>query len=266
MTVLQAVILGLIQGLTEFLPVSSSGHLVLAQEILNVHIIDDITFEVFVHFGTVLSIITVFWHRIGVLLRSPIQVIQKKQRNRDFDVVVFIGFATIPAVIVGLLFKDPIESAFDNYLIVSCALLVTAAILFFTRFVPDQSDCLSAWKSIVIGIAQAFAIIPGISRSGSTICTALYLKVDKQEAAEFSFLMAIPVILGATLLKTKDILETGTAWDTLLPILAGTLAAYASGVVAIKLLLEVVKRGKLEYFAYYCALVGLTGIGWSVLS
>lgn len=266
MTILQAIILGLVQGLTEFLPVSSSGHLVLAQEILGIHTINDITFEVFVHFGTVLSIVTVFWRRIGVLLWSPVVVFREKRRNVDFDVVIYIIVTTIPAVVIGLLFKDQIESAFDSYILVSIALLGTAVILWFTRFLADHDGRLNLPKSIAIGFAQALAIIPGISRSGSTICMALYLKVSRETAAEFSFLMAIPVILGATLLKIKDLIASQPSFESLLPILIGTIMAYLSGYVAIKILLAVVKQGKLEYFAYYCLVVGLTGIGFGVFS
>ncbi|PEN06993.1 UDP-diphosphatase [Longimonas halophila] len=261
----EAALLGLVQGLTEFLPVSSSGHLVLGQHVLGIEEAG-ITFEVFVHFGTVLSILTVYGRDVLDLLReagsalaAPAEIPERYAENDTFRLGVFILITLIPTGLVYVLFKEPLEAAFGDPRLASGMLFVTGVLLLLTLLRPNPKGRLSSLKAFVVGIAQSAAMIPGISRSGSTICVALYQNVKPEQAANFSFLMLLPVVLGATLLKGLELVEQGAtvAW---LPLLLGTLIAYASGVVAIKLMIDFVKRGNLQYFAYYCFLIGGLGL------
>lgn len=268
MTWWQAAILGLVQGLTEFLPVSSSGHLVLGQYLLGLDsaMADDVTFEVFVHFGTTLSILVVYRERIASIIRSVFKTIAKPskfmwryERSDNLRTAIFILISMIPTGLVYVLFKDRLEAAFGDPRTVCMMLIFTGVLLLLTllRRNPDGENTLL--KSILIGIAQAAAMTPGISRSGSTICTAIYMNVDREEAANFSFLMVLPVILGATLLKTLEMLEVGVSRD-ILPILLGTVVAFVSGIAAIKLVLNFVRRGGLQYFAIYLFIAGGLGL------
>jgi undecaprenyl-diphosphatase len=268
MTWWEAVLLGLVQGLTEFLPVSSSGHLVLGQHLLGLDAeqASDVTFEVFVHFGTVLSILTVYGRDVrdliveatGALL-APTSVPDRYRERDTFRLGVFILVTLVPTGIVYVLFKDPLEAAFGSPRLACGMLLVTGLLLLLTLLRPNPGGALSPLKALVVGIAQSAAMIPGISRSGATICTALYQNVRPEQAANFSFLMLLPVVLGATLLKGLDLVEQGATVEWL-PLLLGTLVAYVSGVVAIKLMIDFVKRGNLQYFAYYCFAVGGLGL------
>ena len=266
MSWLEAVLLGLVQGLTEFLPVSSSGHLVLGQRLLGLEADGGIVFEVFVHFGTVLSIVTVYHRRIvdlvketfGALLR-PSEVRARYGASADLRFVGYILITLVPTGIVYVLFKDSLEAAFDEPRLVCAMLLVTGLLLLLTLLRPHPDGSLSPGKAFLVGVAQSAAMIPGISRSGATICTALYQNVTPEQAANFSFLMLLPVVLGATLLKGLEI-AGGTVVIGWVPLLVGTLVAYASGVLAIRLMLDFVRRGNLQYFAYYCFAVGTAGL------
>lgn len=268
MTWWQAALLGLVQGLTEFLPVSSSGHLVLGQYLLglNTEGAGDITFEVFVHFGTVLSILTVYWRQVldiigetfGALVK-PGEWKQRYETSDGFRFGLFILITMIPTGIVYLLLKDWLEAAFEDPRFVSGALLVTGLLLLLTILRKNPEGRLNPLKAFVIGVAQAAAMIPGISRSGATICTALYQNVSPEKAANFSFLMSLPVIVGATLIKALDLFETGATMGAL-PLIVGTLVAYVSGVFAIRAMVALVSRGRLHYFAFYCFLIGGLGL------
>ena len=268
MTWWEAAILGLVQGLTEFLPVSSSGHLVLGQYVLGLDpaVGDDVTFEVFVHFGTALSILTVYWrHVLDIVTETlgaaarPAEFGARYARSEGLRFGLFILITMVPTGLVYVLFKEPLEAAFQNPRLVSGMLLVTGLLLLLTRLRKHPEGRLSPLKAFVIGLAQAAAMIPGISRSGATICTALYQNVTPEKAANFSFLMLLPVVLGATLLKSLDMLEGGLTigWA---PLAIGTGVAYASGIMAIKVVLDFVRRGRLEYFAYYCFAIGTIGL------
>lgn len=266
MTWWEAALLGLVQGLTEFLPVSSSGHLVLGQYLLGLDSESDVTFEVFVHFGTVLSILTVYGRDVirllqeaGGALVAPMEIPERYETRETFRLGVFILLTMIPTGLVYVFFKDELEAAFSNPRLACGMLLVTGVLLLLTLLRPNPKGALSPLKALVVGVAQSAAMIPGISRSGSTICTALYQNVRPEQAANFSFLMLLPVVLGATLLKSLDLLEQGPTVDWM-PLLLGTLIAYASGVAAIKLMIDFVKRGNLQYFAYYCFLIGGLGL------
>ncbi len=261
----EALILGLLQGLTEFLPVSSSGHLVLGQYVLGLNP-GGITFEVFVHFGTVLSILTVYWRRVGVIVGEVWKALPRpadwpvRYRTRDaFRLAVWILITLVPTGLVYVLLGDWIEQTFEHPRFAAGMLLVTGVLLVLTRLRRHPDGDLSPLKALVVGIAQSAAMLPGISRSGATICAAIYQNVRPERAADFSFLMLLPVVLGATLLKGIELLHTREAMG-MLPLMIGTLAAYISGVAAIKMLLQVVRRGQLIYFAYYCFVVGLLGL------
>ena len=267
MTWWEALLLGLIQGLTEFIPVSSSGHLVLAQHLLGLDgEAADVTFEVFVHFGTVLSILTVYWDEVAELLgeawagvRAPRAVPTRFVENDTFRLGVFILVTLVPTGVAYVLFREPLEQAFSSPRLASAMLLVTGALLFLTMIRPQPEGELSGLKAFVVGVAQSFALIPGISRSGATICTALYQNVRPERAANFSFLMLLPVVVGGTILKSLELAEQGLGTAGV-PLLLGTVTAYGSGIVAIYVVLDVVRRGNLQYFAYYCFLIGGLGL------
>jgi undecaprenyl-diphosphatase len=270
MNVLQALLLGIVQGITEFLPISSSGHLVLGKALLGVHT-QGIAFEVFVHFGTFLSLLTVFWGDVWNILKawghalrhpSPGHWSLRYQEDPFFRLGVLICLGTIPAAVVGLLFEHGIETAFSNPLFVSCALLVTGTILLGTRWTKPKDTRFGMVRALIIGSAQAFAILPGISRAGSTISAGMYTGVEQSEAARFSFLMALPVILGACVVEGKELLHTGVSSQQAVTLLVGTIVAYGAGVIALKWLLGVIRRGRLDWFAYYCYAVGLAGLIW----
>jgi len=262
MSLLQAILLGIIQGLSEFLPISSSGHLELGKVLLGVEATEDVTFTVVVHGATVLSTIAIFWRDILELFRGLFST----DWNQSKRYIAMILLSALPVVVVGLFFKDHVESLFDgNILFVGCMLLITGALLSFTYCSPKEGGPITFGKAAVIGLSQAVAVLPGISRSGSTIATALLMGVDKAKAARFSFLMVLIPILGA---NAKDILDGDMANASVapLPLLAGFLAAFISGVAACKWMLAIVTRGKLIYFAYYCFAVGAIAIGAHILS
>ena len=266
MTWWEAVLLGVVQGLTEFLPISSSGHLVLGQYLLGIDGGEDVAFEVFVHFGTVLSIITVYRRPVlGMIvstlgaLRDPRGAPSRFAEDESFRTAMLILVTMVPTGLVYLLFREDLEAAFGSPLLVSVMLIVTGLLLLLTVLRKNPDGEINTAKAIVMGFAQSAAMIPGISRSGATICTALYQNVDPEKAANFSFLMLLPVVLGATLVKSLDMFAAAelTRW---VPIFLGTVAAYVSGVAAIKMLLGVIRLGRLQYFAYYCFAVGILGM------
>ena len=291
MTWWQAAILGLVQGLAEFLPVSSSGHLVLGEYVLGLDTgaADDVTFEVFVHFGTALSILVVYRARIWRILRDAAGALTdgaawrqavrpgriERARGDDLDyepqpsggpvpslrVALLILLTMVPTFLGYVLFEDRLEALFGDPRAVCMALIATGVLLLLTRLRPDPDGVLSPGKALLVGIAQTCALIPGISRSGSTICTAIYLNVDRKEAADFSFLMLLPVVLGATLLKSLEMAETGLTVGAV-PLAVGTLVAFASGVFAIRAVQVLVQRQSLQYFAYYVFAIGIAGLIW----
>lgn len=263
MDILQSFLLGIIQGLTEFLPISSSGHLVLGKQILGVEVETGITFEVVVHFGTLCSILVYYRKIIWELIISGLSFLRAPSEKKEDPNVKLIGFiliSMIPAMIVGFTLKDQVESIFSSPLIVSAMLIVTGLMLFSTKFVKDTPNEVSLGKSFMIGIAQSFAMIPGISRSGSTISTALWLGVKREAAANFSFLMLIPVIAGAMLLEVKELIELGITDAALINLVIGFFAAFISGYYALKYLIIILKRRGFHYFAYYCWIVGAVGL------
>ena len=257
MDTLQAIILGIVQGLTEFLPVSSSGHLMLASEVLNTDLssADDLTFSLTLHAATVLSTIVVLWREVARLFKG----LFSRTFNEEQSYILKIVISMVPIAIVGFFLMDYIEAAFSSILVVGVMLLVTACLLTFAyNAKPRHKDNISYRDAFIIGVAQAFASLPGLSRSGTTIATGLLLGNRKESVAQFSFLMVLPPILGNALL---DIIkgEFGGGVEVL-PLVAGFVAAFVTGVLACKFMLAIVKRGKLIWFAVYCALAGLVAI------
>jgi len=262
---IKAIILGLVQGLSEFLPISSSGHLVIFAEILNFHE-EGIAFEVFVHFGTLLSVLLAFRKEIIKMIKAPFAIWINKSTDPELKEFLnwdyYVIIATIPAVIIGFTLKDPIEELFSNILLVFFSLLVTATLMITAQFLKFRNKDLSYGRSLLIGIAQAFAILPGISRSGSTIFVGMSLGIDREKVARFSFIMSLPAVFGATILKLKDIIDMPPASSEILNLIAGTIVAFVSGYFAIIWLLDIVKKGKLQIFGYYCLAVSISGLLW----
>ena len=263
---IQALILGLIQGLTEYLPVSSSGHLTIGQEILGVSSEDNLAFDVVVHVATVLSTLVVLWGEIVWLLKGFF----KFKMNEEMRYVINILVSMIPVGIVGVFFKDQVEAIFGSgLLVVGICLLVTAALLTFTYFArPRQKEKIGVKDAFIIGVAQACAVLPGLSRSGSTIATGLLLGNKKERLAQFSFIMVIPPILGEALLNVLKVAKGEAVFSTIgtLPLVVGFVASFVSGCFACRWMIDIVKRGKLVYFGIYCAVVGLIAIAYSLLA
>lgn len=259
MTYLEALILGIIQGLTEFLPVSSSGHLEIGSYILGAQSSDNLLFSIVVHGATALSTIVIFRKDILEIITELL----KFEWNESAQFTAKIILSIVPVGVIGVLFEEQIEAFFGGkILLVGSMLLVTALLLTFTFFRKNHDGDISYWKALIIGFAQAIAIMPGISRSGATISTALILGVDKSKATKFSFLMVLVPILGAMVLKIKDVVENPQLGSeiSLLTIVVGFLAAFVSGLVACRWMITIVRRGKLIYFAIYCFIIGSIAI------
>lgn len=256
LTIWKALILGVIQGATEFLPISSSGHLVVAQKLLGWTPANELilAFDVALHVGTLISVVAVFWRDIVAMLTG-----------KNWRLVGYLILATIPAVIVGFTLKDQIEGLFSSVITVGFAWLITGTVLILTRFVKisDRKD-VGWFRSLIIGCAQAVAIIPGISRSGSTIATGLFLKLDKVEAARFAFLMSIPAIAGGALLDAKELASFPAELVTSL--IVGFIAAAIVGYLCIKWLLHIISRGHLWWFGVYCLIIGIVTLMYIAIS
>lgn len=263
MSVVEAIILGIIQGLTEFLPVSSSGHLELAKAILGDTSVpeESLLMTVVLHAATAFSTIVIFRKEIAEILAGLFRF----KNNEQFQYSLKIILSMIPAAAAGVLFEEQIDQLFGGQvLLVGCMLLVTGGLLFLADRAKSTLKAVNFKNALIVGIAQAIAILPGISRSGATISTSVLLGIDRERAARFSFLMVVPLILGK---MAKDILsgdlasaETGT---TLL--LAGFVAAFLSGLVACKWMIALVKRSQLKYFSVYCFIVGIVAIIYTFL-
>ncbi|MGB0882984.1 MAG: undecaprenyl-diphosphate phosphatase [Vicingaceae bacterium] len=263
MFMLEAIILGIIQGLTEFLPVSSSGHLELAKVILGDESLpeESMLMTVVLHAATALSTIVVFRKDILDLLKGLFQF----KNNEEFKFSLNIVLSMIPAALVGVLLDEQIEAFFGGkVLLVGAMLLVTAILLIFADKAKDTEKKVGVKEAIIIGISQAIAILPGISRSGATISTSVLLGIDREKAARFSFLMVVPLILGKI---AKDVLDG--AFDvidgSMLNYGVGFIAAFVTGILACTWMIKLVKKSKLKYFAYYCLVVGVIAITYSLM-
>ena len=273
MTFLDAILLGILQGLTEFLPISSSGHLVLAQHFLGLNE-PLIFFDVMLHVGTLAAIIVAYRQSITRLLFNSISSfvnidffrnpIQKVKTSDDLKFIWLILLGSIPTGLIAVLFKSELESFFDKIWLVSIMLMLTGIILQLPRLQKRYSANnelisrgLESWHAPIIGIAQGCAITPGISRSGTTISLALFLGIPAKRAAEYSFLLSIPAILGAVVLKLRDIGETTISYYILG---SGMLASFLVGYIALRFLLVVLNRGKFSLFTYYCVALGFASL------
>ena len=262
MTWLEAIILGILQGLTEFLPVSSSGHLELGKAILGTNLEEDMAFTVVVHGATVLSTIVVFSREIYVLLKDSLSL----KYNDSVKYLLKIGLSMIPVLLVALFMKDFVESFFGgNIVFVGVMLLITASFLLLTKSIKKEGDKEIPWThALMIGIAQAIAVLPGISRSGITIATGLLLGNKRETVAKFSFLMVLIPIIGANLLEIVEGNFKPGADTSFIVYLAGFLAAFIAGLFACKWMISIVKKGNLIYFAIYCYIIGLLAIFSSI--
>ena len=286
MNFFEALLLGILQGLTEFLPVSSSGHLVLAQAFLGLKE-PLVFFDVMLHVGTLAAVLVVYRGAIGNLISGGVSAIARRNVSPELKFVWLILLGSIPTGVIAMLFKDTLEAAFDKVWLVSVMLIVTGGILQLPRLRRDgaspkrasgkngTSDAADTgmrwWHAPLMGIAQGCAITPGISRSGTTISVALLCGISAKTAAEYSFLLSIPAILGAVVLKMRDVVDTAIPIHI---IAGGMLASFVVGYIALRLLLVMLNRGKFSVFSYYCVALGLASlfcyshgvrIGWLVL-
>ena len=259
MNIIEAIILGIIQGLTEFLPVSSSGHIELGTVLLGVQSKENLLFSVVVHSATALSTIVVFRKDIADLFKGLFRF----EWNESVEYIAKLLISMIPVGLIGVFYKDEIEAFFGgDVLLVGFMLLLTATLLAMTYYSRKQGGKVTYFKAIIIGMAQAIAILPGVSRSGATIATSLLIGVEKEKAARFSFLMVLIPIMGASLLEVKDYLEAPELASGIsgMALFLGFLAAFVSGLLACQWMISIVKKGKLIYFAIYCLIVGIIAI------
>lgn len=265
MSWLEALVLGIVQGLTEYLPVSSSGHLAIGSALFGIEGEENLAFTIVVHVATVFSTLVILWKEIEWIFRG----LFKFQMNSETRYAINILISMIPIGIVGVFFKDTVESIFGSgLLIVGCMLLVTAALLAFSYYAkPRQKENISMKDAFIIGLSQACAVLPGLSRSGTTIATGLLLGNNKAKLAQFSFLMVIPPILGEALLDVLKLVKgEDIAGDIpTLSLVVGFVAAFLSGCLACKWMINIVKKGKLIYFAVYCAIAGLVTIACTLM-
>lgn len=261
MTLLEAIILGIVQGLTEFLPVSSSGHLELIKALFGNDQLpeESMAFTVIVHFATALSTALVFRKDISSILSG---LFSNDRESISFSLKIILSM--VPAAVVGVVFNDEIEALFGGQvLLVGAMLIITGLLLFLADRAKRTEKEVSTIDAIIVGVAQAIAILPGISRSGATVSTSVLLGVDRERAARFSFLMVVPLILGK---MAKDLLDGASfSGDMGAAYVAGFLAAFIAGIAACKWMIALVKKAQLKYFSYYCFAVGLLALTWSLV-
>jgi undecaprenyl-diphosphatase len=263
MSIIEAIILGIIQGLTEFLPVSSSGHLELAKVIMGDTSVaeESMLMTVVLHFATALSTVVIFRKEIIRIIKGLLQF----KRNDEFDFSVKIVISMIPAALVGVLLNDEIEAFFGGQvMLVGCMLLLTGLLLFLANKAKNTNKSVGFGHSVVVGISQAIAILPGISRSGATIATSVLLGIDREKAARFSFLMVVPLIFGKIAKDIKDGAFESPSIDVM-PLALGFVFAFVTGLVACTWMIAIVKKSKLKYFSFYCFIVGVLAIGYTFI-
>jgi len=268
---IKVVALGILQGLSEFLPISSSGHLVIAEHLMNFNE-SGLAFEVFVHFGSLLAVLWVFRKEIIHLLAAIPAIFKLSSPELDKEkrsyalLDIYIIIASIPAALIGIAFEDQIAVIFEDHIFAICMLFITGVIVWSSRYTREKNKAFDPGSSFLIGCAQAIAILPGISRSGSTIVTALWLGIPRENAAKFSFLMSAPVIFGATVLKARQVFVTPLSQSESEHLIIASLAALISSYFAIRWLLEIIRRKKLEWFGLYCMVISLVGLTVHLLS
>lgn len=263
MTYFDAVILGVIQALTEFLPVSSSGHLVLGQSLFGIEATSGIAFEIMVHLGTLFSVIFCYRKDLKALLMSimPGGADQESANaEQGWSEIWLLFLGCLPAGIIGLTFKTELEQMFGSPTFVAWALLVTGIVLLSTRMTADTGRRITPMLALAIGMAQAVAIVPGISRAGATIAMAMWLGVPNHRGARFSFFLSIPVIAGASLIQLKDLTQTNTSSEEWSLLCVSAVCAFVCGVLALRLLLVLLDRGMFSRFGWYCLSVGIAAL------
>ena len=264
MSIIEAIILGIIQGLTEFLPVSSSGHLELAKAILGDNSVpeESLAFTIVLHFATALSTLVIFRKEILEIFKGLIELQWNEETQFSFKIIV----SMIPTVFIGLYFEEEIASLFGGQiLLVGCMLLITASLLLLADKAKDTTKNVTFLNAIVVGISQAIAILPGISRSGATISASVLLGIDRTKAARFSFLMVVPLIFGKI---GKDVLSGDLNFQSSdsIPIAVGFITAFVAGLLACKWMISLVKKSNLSYFSFYCAIVGIAAISYTLFN
>jgi len=264
MNTLQTILLGIIQGLTEFLPVSSSGHLVLSQHFLGLKESGDIAFEVFLHFGTLLAVLVYYRKVIGDLIISLFRwapTVENQAHRHNRMLILYLFLSTCATGVIYVLFGEQFKAVFEKPLIVAFMLIITGILVYLADVVKDRgvpAFSMGFLRSIMIGIGQGIAIMPGISRSGTTISASLLCGVKRRDAAQYSFLLSIPAILAANLSEVKNLLALDKTM--LISYLAGMLAAFVSGFLVISLLIRMIQTNKLKWFAFYCWIVAIAAI------
>jgi undecaprenyl-diphosphatase len=271
MNLLQAIILGIVQGLTEFLPVSSSGHLVIFQHLFGLQE-PALVFDIGVHIGTLVAVIIFFRREINAIIMAVMRfagaalkreaTLKEIRTDPMLNLALFIVVGSVPTAILGLLFRRVADTLFSSMMVVGISLIITGILLASTKWIKKEGFTLERFplpRGLVIGLIQGLAIIPGISRSGSTIATGILLGLDRETAAKFSFLLSIPAVTGAGLLGVKDLLSGSDFSITL--ILVGSVVSGIVGYGALKLLVYIVKQGRMHFFAPYCILAGLLALG-----
>jgi len=249
MNILQAIILGIVQGITEWLPISSKSHLIIIQQLFG--LVQPAIFDLVLHLGSLLVVFFVFWKDIWNLIKGVL-----KGDKKSLKYALYIIVASIPVAIIGFVFKTQIEAALSNLYILGFGFLFTATILFLSKYDFNKSvkkRSLNVWNSLVIGISQVLSVLPGVSRSGTTISTGMIMGIEKKEVAKFSFLMFIPAILGATVLEIKSI----NLITNIPAMIIGVIFAIISGYIALKLLMNIIEKNKFWYFSIYCAVLGI---------
>ena len=262
MELIKAIILGIVQGATEFLPVSSSGHLVLGSHILGFQE-QGIVFEVLLHLGTLVSVLAVFRRELATMAKVPFLWILNRLDDEGRHYLywdLYVVVATVPAVFVGLFYQEQIENMFTSVTLVCFMLIVTGLMMITARFIPERGRPVSGPRAFLMGCGQAFAVMPGISRSGTTIFCGMLLGINRETAARFSFIMSIPAILGASVLNFREVVAHPPDSDALVVYAAGTIAAALTGYLAIILLLDIIKKNRLQWFGYYCLVVAAVGL------
>lgn len=265
MSLFQAIVLGIVQGLTEFLPVSSSGHLELVKVMFGENLVanESMMFTVVLHFATALSTVVIYRKDIAEIIKGLFQF----KNNNETIFSLNIVLSMIPAAAVGVLFNDEIEALFDGQvLLVGAMLIVTGLLLFLSDRAKSTTKEVTSKSALIVGVSQAIAILPGISRSGATIATSVLLGIDKGKAARFSFLMVVPLILGK---MAKDLLDADgqllISDESLIPLLVGFTTAFVTGLIACNWMISLVKKAKLAYFSYYCFAVGSLALVYSLI-
>lgn len=258
----KVILLAIIQGITEFLPVSSSGHLVLSKHFLGLEATTGATLEIVLHAGTLISILVFYFKH---LMQIATGVFRREKESIRFVLLILLG--CIPAIILGLTAKDYLEDAFSNPRFVSCTLVATGLFLIASHF-PKRGEKSVGWVSgVIIGLAQAVAMLPGISRSGSTIGMSRFLGIEPKQAAEYSFLMSAPLLAGVSLLALKDLLEHGNqSGNSFIELGAGFVVSALVGYFSIKWLVSLLQRGRFWYFGIYCLFMGIISFVWMTLA